>query len=135
MEVLHTEGSFDAVLRDEAAGERLVVLMVGFTTCKPCKRFLPTFEAWARDNSAVARAVRIYGNENGSTIHLARDRLKIKSTPTFFIFRGDAIVHTHTGASEEKFADGVAEALGKAPAGSFAAKYSAPASELPTTGL
>ncbi|XRB00632.1 thioredoxin [Pycnococcus provasolii] len=130
-EVLHTEDAFDQVIREESTGNRVVILMVGFTTCKPCKKFLPFFEKWAADNERVARCVRVYANENGSTVHLARDRLKIRSTPTFFIFKdGDRIVHTHTGISEEKFADGVDEALGLIPEGSYAEKWQAPTSTI-----
>ena len=39
-------------------------------------------------------------------------------------------MHTHTGISEEKFADGVDEALGLIPEGSYAEKWQAPTSTI-----
>merc|ERR1712127_32778 len=54
-QVLHTEAAVDEVLRDEKLGERVVVLMVGFTTCVPCKKFLPTFEKYAEETKKNTR--------------------------------------------------------------------------------
>lgn len=125
-QVLHTESAVDQVLAEEMGTGRAVVLQVGFTSCNPCKKFLPHFEQSARDNREKARFVRIYGNENASTIHLARDRLSVKSTPTFFVFKDGKVTHVHSGSNEEKFDDALAEQLGALPVGTFAQKYPAP---------
>lgn len=127
-QVLHTESAVDQVLNEEMGTGRAVVLQVGFTSCNPCKKFLPHFEQSARNNREKARFVRIYGNENASTIHLARDRLAVKSTPTFFVFKDGEVTHMHSGSNEEKFDDAIAEQLGELPVGTFAEKYAPVAS-------
>ena len=127
-QVLHTESAVDQVLNEEMGTGRAVVLQVGFTSCNPCKKFLPHFEQSARTNREKARFVRIYGNENASTIHLARDRLAVKSTPTFFVFKDGEVTHMHSGSNEEKFDDAIAEQLGELPVGTFAEKYAPVAS-------
>jgi hypothetical protein len=44
-------------------------------------------------------------------IHLGRDRLQIKSTPTFFLFRRSEQVDMWGGASEERFRQNLMRAL------------------------
>ena len=56
----------------------------------------------ALDFRKDARFVRIYGSENASTIHLARDRLAVKTTPTFFVFKDGELMHSHSGANVDK---------------------------------
>lgn len=135
-QVLHTEAAVDQVLEEEMGSGRAVVLKVGFTSCMPCKKFLPHFEQSARDNRESCRFVRIYGNENASTIHLARDRLAVKSTPTFFIFKDGVVTHMHSGSNTEKFDDAIAEQTGVVPTGTFAAKWNppVPSEATPTAG-
>lgn len=125
-QVLHTESAVDQVLEEEKGTGRAVVLQVGFTSCNPCKKFLPHFEQSARENREKCRFVRIYGNENASTIHLARDRLAVKSTPTFFVFKDGVVTHMHSGSNTEKFDDAIAEQVGIVPRGTFQAKWNPP---------
>lgn len=125
-QVLHTESAVDQVLEEEKGTGRAVVLQVGFTSCNPCKKFLPHFEQSARENREKCRFVRIYGNENASTIHLARDRLAVKSTPTFFVFKDGVVTHMHSGSNTEKFDDAIAEQVGIVPRGTFQAKWDPP---------
>ena len=132
-QVLHTEAAVDQVLEEEMGTGRAVVLQVGFTSCMPCKRFLPHFEQSARDNREKCRYVRIYGNENASTIHLARDRLAVKSTPTFFVFKDGVVTHMHSGSNTEKFDDAIAEQVGVLPIGTYEAKWNPPVPTEATT--
>ena len=117
--VLHTEQAVDQVLSEEKGTGRCVVLKVGFTSCAPCKKFLPYFEQRALDFRENARFVRIYGNENASTIHLARDRLAVKTTPTFFVFKDGELMHSHSGANVDKFDDAVKEQIGELEEGTY----------------
>ena len=39
--------------------------------------------------------MQVQGNENAEMVHLGRDRLKIKSTPTFIFFRNGEEVQRH----------------------------------------
>jgi thioredoxin 1 len=98
---LHTEAEFDGVLEEEATSGRLVVLQVGFSYCKPCKAFEPKFKAFAKHYTS-ARFLRVNGNENVEMVHLGRDRLRLRSSPSFFFFVNGQEVHRHSGASEEK---------------------------------
>ena len=125
--VLHTEQAVDQVLSEEKGTGRCVVLKVGFTSCAPCKKFLPHFEQRALDFRENARFVRIYGNENASTIHLARDRLAVKTTPTFFVFKDGELMHSHSGANVDKFDDAVKEQIGELEEGTYEQNWEKPA--------
>jgi predicted DCC family thiol-disulfide oxidoreductase YuxK/thiol-disulfide isomerase/thioredoxin len=125
--VLHTEQAVDQVLNEEKGTGRAVVLKVGFTSCAPCKKFLPHFEQRALDFRESARFVRIYGNENASTIHLARDRLSVKTTPTFFVFKDGELTHSHSGANVDKFDDAIKEQIGEFEQGTYKMNWEKPA--------
>mmetsp|Transcript_7378 Transcript_7378/g.18927 ORF Transcript_7378/g.18927 Transcript_7378/m.18927 type:complete len:583 (-) Transcript_7378:1056-2804(-) len=79
-----------------------VVLEVGFSFCKPCKRFEPKYEAYALTHKDV-RFVRINGNENENTIAFTKEKLQVRKTPSFFIFQNKKQVNSWTGANEEIF--------------------------------
>lgn len=110
VELMHTEAELDQVFAEEMASNRLVVLEVGFTFCRPCRAFEEKYKALARE-FPDARFLRCNGNENADMIHLGRDRLQIKSTPTFFLFRRSEQVDMWGGASEERFRQNLMRAL------------------------
>jgi len=88
----------------------LVILEIGFTFCRPCKAFEKKYEAFAKKFPTV-RFVRVNGNENGSTVKLCRDRLGVKKTPSFYLFRGQKQIEVWTGANPEKFEATLTQAL------------------------
>jgi len=100
--VLHTEMELDQVFEEEMASNRLVVVEIGFTFCRPCKAFEPKYHAMAKKYTD-ARFLRADGNANADMMHLARDRLGLKSSPTFYFFRRGELVSRHSGASLERF--------------------------------
>jgi len=102
IEFLQTAAEFDQVLAEETPSNRLVVLQVGFTFCRPCKAFEPRYKEFAQEFSD-ARFLKIYGNGNRDMTHLARKRLTITATPTFYMFRKGEEVNRHSGASAFKF--------------------------------
>jgi thiol-disulfide isomerase/thioredoxin len=110
VELMHTEAELDQVFAEEMASNRLVVLEVGFTFCRPCRAFEEKYKAFAREFKD-ARFLRCNGNENADMIHLGRDRLQIKSTPTFFLFRKGEQIDMWGGASEERFRQKLMRAL------------------------
>ena len=121
------------MVEEETKGEglqsRLVVLQVGFTYCKPCKGFAGAYRAYAQQFSD-ARFIKINGNENKDMIHLARDRLKVKSTPTFYFFRNGELVSSHSTANRDLFAEAISGAVlpgetgfGEDPIGDDPAKF------------
>jgi predicted NBD/HSP70 family sugar kinase/thiol-disulfide isomerase/thioredoxin len=103
---LHTEAEFDGVLEEEGTSGRLVVLEVGFTFCRPCKKFEPLYKQFAT-RFPDARFLRINGNENTEMVHIGRDRLGVKSSPSFYFFRNGEEVHRHSGAKAEKFEESI----------------------------
>ena len=80
----------------------LVILEIGFTFCRPCKAFENKYERFAKKYPRV-RFVRVNGNENSSTVSLCRDRLGVKKTPSFYLFRDGEEIHKWTGANPETF--------------------------------
>ena len=95
-------------------GSPLVVLEVGFTFCRPCKAFEGKYERFAQKYSDV-RFVRVNGNENSSTVRLARDRLKVKKTPSFYLFRDQEMLYSWTGANPETFESAILKFRGDGP--------------------
>ena len=63
----------------------VVVLEVGFTFCKPCKKFEPKYRLFAEHYSDMLFLV-VYGNQNEGTKKLCKNILKIKATPSFYIY-------------------------------------------------
>jgi len=98
----------DILGRDSS--DKLVVLQVGFTFCRPCLAFEPKYERLAKQYGDAARLVKVNGNENGNTIELCRDQLKVERTPTFIFFRQDQEIHRHTGINLDVFHEAMAEA-------------------------
>jgi len=94
----------------------LVVLEVGFTFCRPCKAFEGKYERFAQKYSDM-RFVRVNGNENSSTVRLARDRLKVKKTPSFYLFRDEEMLYSWTGANPETFESAICKYSGDSEAG------------------
>jgi len=76
--------------------EKLIVLEVSFTFCRPCRAFESTYEALAL-KYADCRMVRINADTNRSSIELCRDDLGVESSPSFYFFRGGEQVHAVTG--------------------------------------
>jgi thiol-disulfide isomerase/thioredoxin len=76
------------------------------TFCRPCKKFEPLYKQFAT-RFPDARFLRINGNENPEMVHIGRDRLGVKSSPSFYFFRNGQEVHRHSGAKAEKFEESI----------------------------
>ncbi|KAL4423152.1 hypothetical protein ABPG77_007805, partial [Micractinium sp. CCAP 211/92] len=79
-----SEADLDAVLASNPG--KLVVLMASVTWCRPCKGFQSTYEAAAK-HYKDAVFLKFYGNSNEGTKELFKERLKCRTTPSFFFFR------------------------------------------------
>ena len=90
--------------REIIAESDRVVLQVGFSFCRPCKRFEPTFEEYAETTEGV-KFVRMNGNENEDTIQFCKDDLQVRKTPSFFAFKNGKKLLSWTGANEDVFAE------------------------------
>ncbi|KAI3431308.1 hypothetical protein D9Q98_004367 [Chlorella vulgaris] len=103
------EEEFDAVLA--ANTDKLVVLMASVTWCKPCKGFQETYEQAAR-HYTDAVFLKFYGNSNESTKALFKERLKARTTPAFFFFRGGQVAASCSGAVAKRFETNLRKAYG-----------------------
>jgi thioredoxin 1 len=102
---------FDEIV-DETPSSQLICLEVGMTFCRPCKAFEPKLKRIAGKYDSV-QFLRLNGNENGSCTTLARDRLGVRSTPSFYFFRGQnhKPVHFHSGANEDRLVEALDDFL------------------------
>eukprot|EP00887_Chlorella_sp_A99_P002293 scaffold10.g2293.t1 len=94
------EEELDLIL--EASNGRLVVVEASLTWCRPCKNFQPSLDKAAEAYSSVT-FLKFFGNSNDTTKHLFKERLKCRSTPSFFFFRDGQVVGSCTGANGPRF--------------------------------
>lgn len=104
-----SEEELDAVLA--ANKDKVVVLMASVTWCRPCKAFQENYEKAAQHYSDAV-FLKFYGNSNESTKALFKDRLKCRTTPSFFFFRGGQIVESCTGAVTKRLETNLRKAYG-----------------------
>eukprot|EP00899_Mesostigma_viride_P004849 jgi/Mesvir1/14365/Mv09767-RA.1 len=116
---IFSEEELDKCLTDHPG--KLVVLLVAATWCRPCKKFGPKFADFSKKYSD-AIFLRVNGNENSSTVHMGRDRLKIKSSPTCVFFRNGQVLGMMAGSSDDKFHGKIREYLVAGEAGYEAPK-------------
>jgi thiol-disulfide isomerase/thioredoxin len=95
VELMHTEAELDQVFAEEMASNRLVVLEVGFTFCRPCRAFEEKYKALARE-FPDARFLRC----NGTILITAHMRAHEQSLPrwkfrtrNFLIFFCGVVLH------------------------------------------
>lgn len=105
--VIFSEGELDEVLAKHS--KRLVVMFCGVTWCRPCKGVSKPYERMA-DLYDSAVFLKLYGNANISTKNLFK-RLKIRSTPSFLMFRGGEVVGQCSGANKERLEAAIREHL------------------------
>ncbi|GAB4819539.1 hypothetical protein N2152v2_006585 [Parachlorella kessleri] len=104
---------------------KLVVLMCSLTWCRPCKRFQPSYEKAAEYYADDVVFLKLYGNSNDSTKHVFKDKLKCRTTPTFFFFRDRKLLGQCHGANESRLEYNLRMMLqpGQAPSELLFARY------------
>ena len=90
---------FQLLLQEEKGP---IILEVGFTFCKPCKKFYPKYKLFA-EHYKDALFLILYGNRNQSTKQLCKTVLNVKATPTFYMYANGALVDKHVGIKEDPF--------------------------------
>lgn len=104
------EEELDDILKADA---RPVVLLAGFTWCRPCKGLQMPFQKLA-DKYRDVKFVKFYGNANENTKRLFRDRLKARATPTLAMFDADGEMrHQHSGANKSRLEFYLREFIGE----------------------
>jgi thioredoxin 1 len=88
---------FQLLLREEKGP---IVLEVGFTFCKPCKKFQPKYNLFAEHYEDVL-FLMVYGNRNQSCKQLCKTILNVKATPTFYMYSNGSLVDKHVGIKED----------------------------------
>ena len=100
------------------------VLMASVTWCRPCRalakpylRLAERYAPSARDAGDGVLFAKLYGNASDEAKLLFRDKLKVRVTPTLFVFGAagagepTAALHSHTGANKAKLEHAVREAI------------------------
>ncbi|KAF5833967.1 thioredoxin-like protein [Dunaliella salina] len=101
---------------DEAlagAGDgKIVIVFSALTWCRPCKGMQRPAHKLAERYKDSTVWMKLFGNANEQTKTLFKDRLKIRSTPSFIIFKDGEVAYTQTGTNKEKLEAGIREVLG-----------------------
>jgi hypothetical protein len=93
---IKSEEDFDNILQQSSG---LVLLEVVMRLCRACKKFEPTYQRMAMDYYGKVIFLKVLYNENESTFRLTKSRLKLKETPSFFVFRDGQLLTNTTGAN------------------------------------
>ena len=104
---------FQLLLQEESGP---IVLEVGFTFCKPCKKFEPKYKLFA-EHYTDALFLCVYGNENKSCKQLVKHVLSVKATPSFYVFSGGERKRRIVGAKEDALRGAITEELDALAAG------------------
>jgi len=110
--LIFSEQELDEVL--ERHKEQLVVLFSGLTWCRPCKAMQRPIQKLAAHYSGPAVFLKLFGNSNDKTKALFKERLKIRSTPCFMVFKNKEAAYVQTGANKEKLEAGIRELIPEA---------------------
>eukprot|EP00199_Chlamydomonas_sp_CCMP681_P001993 CAMPEP_0119107476 /NCGR_PEP_ID=MMETSP1180-20130426/10405_1 /TAXON_ID=3052 ORGANISM="Chlamydomonas cf sp, Strain CCMP681" /NCGR_SAMPLE_ID=MMETSP1180 /ASSEMBLY_ACC=CAM_ASM_000741 /LENGTH=377 /DNA_ID=CAMNT_0007092971 /DNA_START=1 /DNA_END=1134 /DNA_ORIENTATION=+ len=110
--MVFSQDELDECQQKCAATGKLMVLFLALTWCRPCKGMQRPAQRLAEAYKDSTLWVKCFGNANEQTKSLFKDRLKIRSTPAFVVFRGDQVVYQQTGTNKEKLEAGIREALG-----------------------
>ena len=103
---IHGPEELDAIL--SAYPERLVVLQCKASSCRPCKMFARKYGRLAAATPDAVFLV-ITGDESAETRAMMM-AMKVRVTPTFFVYRGGEIVKTATGVNENNLKAALDEA-------------------------
>lgn len=91
-----SEEDLDAQLQQHA--NKLVVLFAGATWCGSSRATVQMVKSLA-DHYPTAVFLMLWGNVNDASKKLFRDRLKVRSTPAFFMFRSNDLILSFAGAN------------------------------------
>ena len=103
---IHGPEELDAIL--SAYPERLVVLQCKAASCRPCKMFARKFSRLAASTPDAVFLV-ITGDESPESRAMMM-AMKVRVTPTFFVYRGGVVAKTTTGVNENNLKAALDEA-------------------------
>jgi len=96
----------DSYSRDQG---KLVILEAKSSHCRPCKKFASTYLQLAqRFKDCVF--LEVVGDESPVTRRMMVD-MKVKSTPTFFMYRDGELVHSFSGIKNDVLKMAILERL------------------------
>jgi Ca2+-binding EF-hand superfamily protein/thiol-disulfide isomerase/thioredoxin len=97
--IVSSAEDFCKIIHEEK--DRVIVLFASLTWCRPCKKVQPQYEKICAQYKD-ALFLKVCGNENESTKFLFKEELKVRVTPSFFIFKNKKLLDSCTGASATK---------------------------------
>lgn len=103
---IHGPEELDAIL--SAYPERLVVLQCKAASCRPCKMFARKYSRLAASTPDAVFLV-ITGDESPESRAMMM-AMKVRVTPTFFVYRGGVIAKATTGVNENNLKAALDEA-------------------------
>ena len=111
--VLKSPEEFDEIMAG-VSDTTLVVMFASLTWCRPCKKLQPQMEKMAAAYGDTCDVVflKIYGNESDALKTFFKDSLKVRVTPSVFLFMGGELVSSTTGANATKHEGEIRRVLG-----------------------
>jgi len=92
---INTHEEFIAILATNQ--EKLIVIDFYAAWCKPCKMIAPAVERWNNEYNGDVLFYKINVNENCQTAEIC----KVKSMPTFQLYKGGEVIEQVYGAKKE----------------------------------
>lgn len=105
---VHSEDDFDKCLQQSSG---IVMLEVTQKMCRACRVFAQKYKSMAVDYYGKVKFLKMVGNENESTLRVIAKRLKVKLTPSFYVFRDGEVLAEVAGSNETKVRSTLDECL------------------------
>lgn len=111
MSIIMSEEELDEVLQRKDG--KATVIFAALSWCRPCKAVQRSIEKLAEHYNDSIAFVKLYGNANSATKKLFKERLCVRSTPCFMVFKDGELIATQTGGpqSKHKIEDAVRKAI------------------------
>eukprot|EP00246_Nothoceros_aenigmaticus_P008071 TRINITY_DN22553_c0_g1_i1.p1 TRINITY_DN22553_c0_g1~~TRINITY_DN22553_c0_g1_i1.p1 ORF type:complete len:333 (+),score=33.14 TRINITY_DN22553_c0_g1_i1:58-1056(+) len=99
--VRHLDGmkELEALLAENAADNRLVVVDIGLKKCGPCVKVYPTFVKLAKRMMGSVAFARMHGDENEDTMQFMK-KMEVVEVPTFLFIKQRKICGRYVGSGK-----------------------------------
>mmetsp|Transcript_5618 Transcript_5618/g.9782 ORF Transcript_5618/g.9782 Transcript_5618/m.9782 type:complete len:203 (+) Transcript_5618:1-609(+) len=112
---VHSPTELETYTKQPPTSSKLSILMAKSSHCRPCMKFAATYNLLA-ERFSDAIVMEVMGDENPTTRKWMMD-MKIKVTPSFFLYRDGKLLTTLTGTTRSALRDAILEQLGPSEKG------------------
>lgn len=109
---IFSEMELDEALEQTKGTGKIVLVFCALTWCRSCKGMQRPMQKLAAQYKDQAVFIKLFGNSNSQTKLLFKDRLKVRSTPSFIIFKDGKMLNNLAGGSKERVETTIRESLG-----------------------